>query len=499
MKPRSSRHLVSCLLAPLALAVDSATACNARKTGAQPLARVVQVGPTRWNVYFPGYVTEKIGLGVHFCAAGVSVPGGGAITSIDSIAMHDVANAATILTFRWRPSAAVAAAFQRVQSGNWTGFLAETAGPTSGGRENIIAITVTVKSGTTLAQLQATLRSSVLGTDRASAGGDLLNQNRFLLTPTTVTQDTCNRNEKLLFNRAHATGATRDSSSDADTLFFMQPQDFRYGQGPMTGWRATFQDSNAATSETVQMGFVKYAADNAKPDVTATGLRTNVEYTVFGTGSGSQAVEWTMTTATKVPALRFGGIRVILPAPRSVADRLSVQTQAGTSVKIPVGLRKQWTYVLKSGAAQSYLSPGTTLLAGGLYDCPVVQIYVSSTAYGTGRELLLGPESIFPDASRGDGVGFAVQSQKHAAGFALVVAAAGYAPTPVPSPFKDVLITSVIVAGFPFLLDSNGSGRTQYVPIPSGATFATQAIFFNIKGSSLADIEFGDAQIVRAQ
>ncbi len=498
MKLSSSPPVLGLLAVSLLLS-GRAQACNARRNGAAATVRARQLSATVWNIFIPGYRTQAVGLGVHFCAAAVRVPAAGVITSVTGISLFEEANAAPLSNFSWSASSAVAASFNRLAAGSWTGFLGQVTGPNPGGVDNMIAFQLQVKPGTTFAQLSAALQGSRIGTDGARTNGELLGNSRFLLTPATVQQDTSDLSSKLFYNTAHTSGATRQNASGANVLYFMQPGEFRQGQGTGTGWRGVLQDQNSATSEAVEFGFVDYASGGAKPNVTAAGSRTSVTYSLFGTTTGARAFLYTLTLAKPVAIARQTGIRITLPAPRSATDAAFVHTQEGTTTKIAAAKKKQWTYVLQAGAAANYRTVGTTIYMGGLYDCGTVALYSLSTAYKSPAEKLFGPESVYPDSARGDRVGFQIRSKRFAGDFGLVFLAPGYLPQPLSTPFKDILIQNLTVAGSAFVLDTAGIGDTGAVPVPAGISFAAQALMFHVQGGQIARLNFTDATLVQVQ
>ena len=487
------------VLCAIALIATPAFACTKRKTGAMPIVRARQLSATSWQLFVPGYQTKAVPIGVGFCAVGIDVPTGSRITSIDSIAAN-LNNSSSMPHWSFATNTSIASSFDAVQKGKWTGFLASVSGPQAGGSDHMFALRVTVTSGTTFAQLETAVKALTIGTDGATSAGALTNQDRFLLKPTTVTEDKTASNAKLFHNRAKANAATRATTTSADTLYFMQPAEARFGAGGATGFEVRLQDMNGATAELVELGFVKYASNGTSPDTSASGELTRVGYTLFGSGVGNQSKVWTLSTAGLVAVPRLCGTFVTLPKPKASTDVVTIWTQDGAQTKVAAVARKQMTFSRAGANAANYRAAGTTLHLGGLFDVPVVFSVNTTNAYGS-KEKIYGPEAVFPSSARGDLLGFGVRTSDFAGtgNFALLFVSPDYLSTPLPSPFGDVLLQTLISAGFPFPIPASGNAETPLsVPVPAGLNFAVQGILFNF-GSNPLKASFTDAIKVRTQ
>lgn len=487
-----------CLALVLGLAANEGHACNGRKSGARSAAIAYQTGPTTWNVCVPGWVTLAIARG-NYCAVGLSVPGAGSITSVDSVAMYDERNSATIQQLSYSRNTSVGANFNAASTGNWTGFLAQASGPIAAGVPNMYCFRITTKSGTTFPALQAELRVSKVGSDSADAQGKLGGgSGQVIFNLSTVTADTSAHNPRIFHNSVSATISTRVTADGADTIYFMQPRDFRYGQGDATGWVGRFQDQDPSTAEVIALSYTKYAgATSDLPDVTAAGQQTRVEFTLFGAG-GARAADFTLTTAGKIPIDRFIGIGAMLPAPRSWPDDgITIPAQEGNFTKTPVTLHTQWTYRLQGAAAASFLPKNTTLHLGGLYDCATCQLFAFSNAYGESRRLF-GAESIRPDnvQGRADLIGFRIRTERFKLQPAVVMLAPDYAPVPIKTLFKDYLIGTFFTTVV-FAIDSEGIGTSiGFGPLDKSIQLAAQGVLLDFVN---LDLVFTDASRVRIQ
>lgn len=490
---RASLFIVGALLC-----ASPAFACNKRKASAADTVSIRQLSSTVWQVLVPGYETTAVPLGVSYCAIGVQLPASSPINAVSSVALFEQGSSATMPRFSYSSNAGVATAFNAVSSGSWTGFLSQVTGPDAGGRDHFMSIILDVTSGTTAAQMDTALKASVFAIDQATVSGSLLNKDRHLMTPTTVAvASPLWRNEKIFHNAAHTNLSTRVSNNADDTIYFMVPKEFRFGQGAGNGWRCVLQDSERATSEVVNFGYIASDA-TGKPDVTA-GATTNVRYTLFGTGSGSAALLYTLSVADAAPLPRVGGVRVVLPAPRNWPnDACTIHTQDGTTSKVPTTLQQQWTYAATGSTVAAYRSIGSTLRIGALHDCGIVRSYIKSTAYQTTAEVLEGPEALFPVVSRSDEIGFRVASEQYAGAYGIIFLAPDYLPSPLPTPFKDVLVQTLTLSGTPFVIPTNGEFDTGSVLFPANISFAFQAIFFQFNGPNV-DAAFSDAMLVKGQ
>lgn len=487
-----------CVLAGCIFAGSPLLACNKRKASAADTVSIRQLSSTTWQVLVPGYQTTAAPIGVTYCAVGVKLPTVSPITAVPSVTLFEQSNSASMPRFDFDSSSAIATAFNAISAGSWSGFASEVTGPDAGGKDNFMSIQVTVSSGTTQAQMETALKGMTIAIDQATVSGTLINRDRHLLTPTTVAiAPPLWLNAKIFHNAQHTSVSSRLTQNADDTIYFMQPKDFRFGQGKGNGWRVVLQDAERATAEVVDVSYIPADAAGA-PDTTA-GVTTTARYTLFGTGSGSAALFYTLTLANSAPMPRVGGLRFVLPAPRAwPGDACTIHTQDGSTSKVAAALLDQWTYAEGTTGTVAYRSKGSTLRAGALHDCGIVRSYTKSTAYSTTAEPLEGPESLFPSATRGDEIGFRVQTEQYAGAFGLIFLAPAYLPSPLATPFKDVLVQTLTLAGTPFPIAATGDFDTGSVPIPANVSFAFQAIFFKFNGPAV-EAAFSDAMLVKSQ
>ena len=291
-------------------------------------------------------------------------------------------------------------------------------------------------------------------------------------------------NEKT-FHNATQTDATTRVGNTADTIYFMQPALERTGYGKVAGWRALLQDQDYRTPESVQFGFVKYAATGNLPDVTQAGLIVNgtvrLQFPRPASGNASAAI-WTISLQTAVAAPDKLGTRLVLPVPASQSDGCSVHTQRGRTSKVPSALRKAYTYYLTtSGQAAAFWEAGTTIRMGGVYDEPVTQMFVSSTLYTAQPEELRGPEALVPAAS--DKVGFAFTGRRFPSGVAVLFLSGGIRPKPIAVSFGSLFLSQpfgVIQLAFP--LDAKGQAKTTPISVPSKIKVWSQSAFLAKSG-----------------
>ncbi len=484
---------------PLALAlVASATAlaCNGRQATATPSAVITQVGATSWNIVVPGWATIAIASGAH-CGVGLSVPAAGDITSVNSLAMFREANSGS-LPIVFVKKTKVATEWQAKQAGNWTGFLGTTSAAIAAGVKNLYTFNVTTKAGVDAAKVVTALKASWIGSDAADATGGLAGTSQVLFQFTTATEETREENLRLFHNVGLANVSTRATANAADTIYFMQPRAFRYGYGGATGWRVLLQDQDAATGQTVRLGYVKYQGTTDKPDLSAAGALTTVSFSVFGTGSGTTAVRYTMTTATKVPLDPYIGITIALPAPQSwPQDGITMHAQEGSTTKLNAPNRKQWTFRKNGSAAAPLLGVGSTFHLGGLYDVPTQQVAVVSNAYGPPTRRLFGPESLSPDwTGRTEFTAFLLRSDSHKTGtVSLVLITPKYSPVPIPVSFGSILVLAPILTNAVVPMDANGQGVSIGFPIGPGSSLAMQTMFLRF---SPFEATLSDASLVTA-
>lgn len=300
-------------------------------------------------------------------------------------------------------------------------------------------------------------------------------------------------NEKIFYS-GQTSASVRDSSTQTDRIFFMQPAMARYGHGRGSGFRGVLQDENQQTSETIRLSFVRYAADNVRPGA----VISEVTYTIFGTGTGRAAYRFTFTLATR-PALPTAvGIGVTLAPPGGwPQDGVSIHYQNGDKTRLPGGVTKpQWTWRRTGTQIQSFAPAASTLLLGGLYEEGVIRVLVSTTAYGS-RQDLYGPEALYPDPARGDRVGFSLSHDGFKNQLGLVLLSPAYA-TPVSLPPFGTLLVNLVgsVFGPAMSLDANGDAQTATLPIPSGLRFAAQGVFLT---ATSGQVRLGDASRIEGR
>jgi hypothetical protein len=318
---------------------------------------------------------------------------------------------------------------------------------------------------------------------------------------------------KYLHNDQKTVTSFRATSTQEDTLYYMPPPGFHRGYGESQGWVVGLFDADASTSEVVKLGFQAFDAPKTGPDPSKN-IGVEVTYSLFGTGTGGQSRIWLLTVGAGNPPQNpitlpdQYGLRLTLPRPapgngqtwQQVA--LSVLQQQGNKIQYPSGVsRTQMTFV-KTGAttAQSIGQTGSTFFFGSLLSEPTLQIYLSSTAYGANAEDLFGPEALYPDAARGDKIGWFLSYRKFGfrAGTQVVVPLVAPATlgTNVPTPFGDLILGLNFLALPPMTLNATGTADSGPVSIPKGITLWTQALFVDLFKS---EMRLSCAQEIRSQ
>lgn len=469
-----------------ALAAPDALACVQRDASATPNVVVRQLSDTQWRLLVPGYTTTATSSG-SYCAVGLSVAG--AITSVDSVALVAI-DASPLKDITWSASAPVGTAFNAVKAGTWTGFLGQSASAIAAGTKVVYDFEVTVSSGTTLAQITTALQAADVGSDAATMAGALAGASlQSVFRPTTVTEQELRRNSRLFHNAQYSDLSTRLTADADDQLYFMQPRNFRRGQGAGSGWTVRLQDQDASTAEEIELSYVAYSGASAlTPDLSSAGQLSKVCYTVFGSGSGAQAVTYTLTTSLGAALPEYSGLGLALPKPATdfPADGVTVAMQTGATTKVPAASRMQYTYSGTSSAS-AFSAAGSTMHLGGLYDCASLQVLATSSAYGP-TENLFGPESLSMDATGGDTLTFRVQSRKHPNSVCVAMIAPDYGPA-ISSPFKSYLMLAFVQSAT-FATGADGSGFSIAFPVPPSVTLASQGAYFDLTSLSF---EFGDA------
>lgn len=306
------------------------------------------------------------------------------------------------------------------------------------------------------------------------AFGALLSLSAFATAQTSVVQ------EKIFYNSAQTDSTTRVSSTTADTIYFMQPELFRKGYGAVRAFRALLQDADYNTSEAVGFGAVRYGTGD-QPDTSAAGVITagtaSLMFPQPATGTVSAAI-WTITLAQPVAAPSEFGLRLVLPIPASASDGASVHTQRDTTTKLPMALRKQWTFT--GAGASAYFGAGTTLRYGAIYDEPVSQIFIQSTLYGASEDLY-GPEALHPDPAAGDKVAWHFRGSNFGNQVAVLLIDGQLRQTPIQATIGTLFLQVPLgLIQLPLVLDAMGEGKTASVLPPAKVALRTQAVFVNL-------------------
>jgi hypothetical protein len=296
-------------------------------------------------------------------------------------------------------------------------------------------------------------------------------------------------NDKVIHNMAKTNAASRNGTN-AQRVYYMQPEEARRGYGKFNGWIATLQDEDSTTAEQVDFGVSKYVTGKMEPDVTNTG-------TVFWTRAPSlnfqdpknptvkrQAVTWTITLQTPQDTPESFGLFVGLTASKT-ADGVFIWTQGGATSKLPAALKKDWCYYMDS--TQTTVNPhmwgkGTTLALGAFYTEPVLRQFVSSTRYQATAEDLYGLEAYWPDSTAGDKIGWDVASGQFVNGLAVTTLGAALFPKPIVTGLGTFWMNppfGVIQAPAVFL--GTGGTHKTVTPIPAikGIMLYSQTAFIN--------------------
>jgi len=301
------------------------------------------------------------------------------------------------------------------------------------------------------------------------------------------------------------------NTAGVDRIYQMVDPRFHRGWGKGAGFSIILQDVDQSTSELVKVGYVRADAKAPdQPDVTSAGNLGEGTFKVFGTGTGSGAFIWTLTLGNRVALPPVHGISVELPsaklnAQNQVTDGVFLHNQSPGSLQLPsTAVPKHWMYVLVGGKAVSWDSkPGGTWRMGALYEAPVAQVYVVSKAYGKTTEALRGPESLFPSFSRGDRIGWALESRELAVtgsrqpGFALVMVGAQALNPAVKTIWGDLFLSPAPVLTMLITLDKTGRANSSALPIPKkGIAFHTQTVFIDVNTKPLPSLKLSDAQFL---
>ncbi len=242
---------------------------------------------------------------------------------------------------------------------------------------------------------------------------------------------------------AMVNGTTRGSATvQQTTLYMMDPPLNHTGMLTAQGWRIVVQDEDASTLDgRFTMHYVKYASNGVDPDPSGV-LHSFMFWFFFGGATGQQAMEFIIITLARQLREPNHGIAVELrAAPSWPNDGISVHGQFNLPndplrPRVPAPYNQQvWAFDAPPSSSTPVPLGGRvldTLLFATVWTVdPVLQTYVQSAAYGTTMDLF-GPESMHPDANRGDKLGFFVQSTNNGLnGNAYVFAAPRLSPTPL--------------------------------------------------------------------
>lgn len=290
-----------------------------------------------------------------------------------------------------------------------------------------------------------------------------------------------------MWTNAKDNASTRGSAgTQSTTLYFMDDPLNHTGVRQAIGWRTIVQDEEVSTAETIELGWVRYAANGTDPDESPTGIIKKVSAPVFGWPlSGPFAFDLTFSIGggpVNLPVTN--GMYIKLPAaPSWPNDGASVHAQLNLPndplrprVTAPFN-NKVWTFERPGLALTATPLGGRTLdtleASTVFWLDPVLETYVVTSAYGNGPEMLFGPESIHPVASRGDQLGFQMEGGndgQNGIAFFLV------SPTLSNMPFKFLPASDSnevyldFTAPFPIILQTGmpnpTHGRLVMPPIP---------------------------------
>ncbi len=265
-------------------------------------------------------------------------------------------------------------------------------------------------------------------------------------------------------------GSTRGSeTTQQTTLYMMDPPLNHTGELDAQGWRIVAQDEEGSTLDgQFEMRYVKYASNGIDPDPTGV-LHSYQFWFFFGGAAGQQAMEFEITFGVPLTIREpTHGIAVVLPAaPSWPSDGISVHGQFNIPndplrPRVPAPYDQQvWAFDAPPPFGTPVPLGGRTLDTlqfGTLWAIdPVLQTYVQSNAYGTTQDLF-GPESLHPDTSRGDKLGFFVQASNDGVnGNAYVFASPGLLPTPfkfAPASGNNPFVLLAVAPPFPILLNA---------------------------------------------
>ncbi len=279
---------------------------------------------------------------------------------------------------------------------------------------------------------------------------------------------------------AKVNAATRGAAGgNATMLYAMEPPRNHHGALDVLGWRIFAQDEDASTLEPFEMQIVKYAANGVDPDESPSGIVKSYKFFLFGTtptpGPEARQYEISFGRPYTMPVANHGVAFKIESDPTWPSDGLSVQAQLNLlgdplQPRVPAQFGQQvWTFERPTGQATATPLGGRTLdtlLFTTMYVIdPVLKSYVVSSAYGSGAEELWGPESMHPDSTRGDRIGFFVQGGNDGVfGVALLLWSPWLAPNPVrfsPAAGNSPFVHLAFAPPFPIVLQVGNPNPTH--------------------------------------
>lgn len=287
--------------------------------------------------------------------------------------------------------------------------------------------------------------------------------------------------EKPFFNDTKANGATRGGAGGAQAhLYMMQPRLQLTGYHDTVGFVCTLQDEDPSTIEQFELSYVRYNSSGTGPDEGPTGLILRKSLRAFGFGGKTVKLNFTIGLPVKIDTPNYG-LAIRMPAaPNWPTDGLSMVGQLNEPgdpkrPRVPAAHAQEvWAYERLPGALQATPYAGRaldSLSMTGWYAGSVLQGFVQSNAYGGASEQLWGPESMFPDASRGDSVGVFAHSNDPLFPFLLLYVSPALNPTPwcCHGPPNDTWFLN-FGRPFPFLLaalklDLNGQATIGPFPL----------------------------------
>ncbi|MEM7203198.1 MAG: hypothetical protein AAF628_23250 [Planctomycetota bacterium] len=245
-----------------------------------------------------------------------------------------------------------------------------------------------------------------------------------------------------------ANASTRGSAGgDATTLYMMDPPLNHTGFTDVLGWRFFAQDEDPSTLEWMEFKSVALLPGTTAPDTSPAGELLTLRFPLLFP-AGVKAREWNVVRIPTMPgpldAVHHGVALELPEAPNWPNDGLSIHAQLNLPGD-PLRLRVQapfdqevYAYERLDGSSTPTPLGGRTLdtllLTHEYATDAVLQTFVMSNAYGAGPEMLFGPESLHPDSTRGDALGFFLQSAGNSEGvpgIAMLVLGPRLAPTPM--------------------------------------------------------------------